>query len=194
VAKRVRAVVRVSRRYDDEEPLRRLHRGAARATVRRMNGASNARPRRAEPASAHAVGVPARARTARRRGPGSTRARSGAARSSGSLATARGRGLHRIRPANPVVTVGRGESNAGDHGSCGSGWLLDAVCWPSSFRAGSTATAPHLGRPSAFRVTQPSGSSRPSRPRNATTRKSVGCVGGTFASIPGPDQDTLSRN
>jgi predicted nucleotidyltransferase len=42
-AERVRAVVRVSRRYDDEQPLRRLHRDAARAAVRRMNGSSNGR-------------------------------------------------------------------------------------------------------------------------------------------------------
>jgi len=40
-AERVRAVVRVSRRYDDEAPLRRLYRAAARAAVRRMNGDSN---------------------------------------------------------------------------------------------------------------------------------------------------------
>src|SRR6185295_18826190 len=40
-AERVRAVVRVSRRYDDEAPLRRLYRAAAHAAVLRMNGGAH---------------------------------------------------------------------------------------------------------------------------------------------------------
>jgi predicted nucleotidyltransferase len=42
-AERVRAIVRVSRRYDDEAPLRRLYRDAARAAARRMNGGAHGR-------------------------------------------------------------------------------------------------------------------------------------------------------
>jgi predicted nucleotidyltransferase len=42
-AERVRAVVRVSRRYDDEAPLRLLYRDAARAAVRRMAGETHGR-------------------------------------------------------------------------------------------------------------------------------------------------------
>jgi predicted nucleotidyltransferase len=42
-AERVRAIVRVSRRYDDETPLRRLYRDAARAAARRMNGEAHDR-------------------------------------------------------------------------------------------------------------------------------------------------------
>jgi predicted nucleotidyltransferase len=40
---RVRAIVRVSRRYDDEAPQRRLSRDAARAAVRRMQGETHGR-------------------------------------------------------------------------------------------------------------------------------------------------------
>lgn len=40
---RVRAIVRVSRRYDDESPLRRLQRDAARAAVRRMSERAHGR-------------------------------------------------------------------------------------------------------------------------------------------------------
>jgi predicted nucleotidyltransferase len=42
-AERVRAIVRVSRRYDDEAPLRRLQRDAARAAVRRMSEGAHGR-------------------------------------------------------------------------------------------------------------------------------------------------------
>ena len=42
-AERVRAHVRVSRRYDGEAPFRRLQRDAARAAVRRMNEEAHGR-------------------------------------------------------------------------------------------------------------------------------------------------------
>jgi predicted nucleotidyltransferase len=42
-AERVHAIVRVSRRYDDDAPHRRLSRDAARAAVRRMQGEAHGR-------------------------------------------------------------------------------------------------------------------------------------------------------